>query len=157
MSADSCGVSIFVWVLNVMWLLQSKWVPIFIGCLFSESVGGYSLPHWISMVDLDREIKAFVLTSLSNVLCWISMWCDRVVPKCWTKILGGKTNLIMGDTIICIVNTYMWRTDCKLDQFVNRPLVYIPVIQFLNWLARFQLYKVKWSHLENRQNGLKAG
>ena len=44
----------------------------------------------------------------------------------------------------------LW-TDFKLDQFVNRPLVYTPVIQFLNWLARFQLYKVKWSSLETRQ------
>ena len=51
----------------------------------------------------------------------------------------------------------MLRTDLKLDQFVNGPPVYEPVIQFLNWLARFQLYTVKWSHLETRTNGLKAG
>ena len=36
---------------------------------------------------------------------------------------------------------YMLQTNCKLDQFVNGPPVYKPVIQFLNWLAGFQLYK----------------
>ena len=41
----------------------------------------------------------------------------------------------------------MLRTDCKLDQFVNGPPVYKPVNRFLNWLARFQLYKAKWSRL----------
>ena len=52
---------------------------------------------------------------------------------------------------------YMLRTDCKLDQFVNGPPVYKPVIQFLNGLACFQLYIAKWSRLETRPNGLKAG
>ena len=42
---------------------------------------------------------------------------------------------------------YMLRTDCKLDQFVNGSPVYKPVNRFLNWLARFQLYKAKWSRL----------
>ena len=40
------------------------------------------------------------------------------------------------------------------------PLVYKPVVQFLNWLARFQLYKAKWSwaeHFESWPNGLEAG
>ena len=37
---------------------------------------------------------------------------------------------------------YMLQTNYKLDQFVNGPVVYKPVIQFLNWLARFQSYKV---------------
>ena len=38
--AFSCGMPIFVWVLiNAMWLLKSKWVPIFMGCLFC--VGAY--------------------------------------------------------------------------------------------------------------------
>ena len=38
--AFSCGVPIFVWVLtNTMWLLQSKWVPIFMMCWFC--VGAY--------------------------------------------------------------------------------------------------------------------
>ena len=39
MGALSCGVPIFVWVLiNVMWLLQSKLVPIFMGCLFRVGI-----------------------------------------------------------------------------------------------------------------------
>ena len=42
---------------------------------------------------------------------------------------------------------YMLRTDCQLDQFVNGQIVYKSVIHFLNWLARFQLYKAKRSHL----------
>ena len=37
MGAFSCGVPIFV--INAMWLLKSKWVPIFMGCLFC--VGAY--------------------------------------------------------------------------------------------------------------------
>ena len=36
---------------------------------------------------------------------------------------------------------YMLWTDCKLDQSVNGPPVYKPAIQFLKWLAHFQLYK----------------
>ena len=46
-----------------------------------------------------------------------------------------------------VESMYMLRTDCKLDQFVNGPLVYKLVNRFLNWLARFQLYKAKWSRL----------
>ena len=40
-----------------------------------------------------------------------------------------------------MIVVYMLQTDCKLDQFVNGPPVYKPVIEYLNWLARFQLYK----------------
>ena len=50
----------------------------------------------------------------------------------------------------------LW-TDCKLELFVNGAPLYKPIIQFLNWLARFQLYKVNLSCLETRPNGLKAG
>ena len=46
------------------------------------------------------------------------------------------THCEQGDTL-----KYMLGTDYKLYQFVNRPPVYKPVIQFLNWLACFQLYK----------------
>ena len=52
---------------------------------------------------------------------------------------------------------YMLQINCKLDQFVNGPPVCKLVIQFLNWLARFQLNKVKWYCSETRPNGLKAG
>jgi len=41
--------------------------------------------------------------------------------------------------------------------FVNGPPVYKLIIQFLNWLASFQLYKVKWCCLKTGRNGLKAG
>ena len=41
-------------------------------------------------------------------------------------------------------------------QFVNRPVVYELVIHLLNWLAYFQLQKVKRSYLETRPNCLKA-
>ena len=51
----------------------------------------------------------------------------------------------------------MLRNNYKLDQFVSGPFVYKLVIQFLNWLACFQLYKVKLSRLETRPNGLKDG
>ena len=44
----------------------------------------------------------------------------------------------------------------QLDQFVNGPMVYKPIIPFLNLLTHFQLYKAKWSHLETRLNSLKA-
>ena len=43
-------------------------------------------------------------------------------------------------SLITIPN-WMLRTNYKLDQFVNGPPVYKLVIQFLNWLACFQLYK----------------
>ena len=164
MSAYSCGVSIFVWVLNVMWLLQSKWVPIFMGCLFSESVGGYSLPHWISMVDLDREIKAFVLTSLSNVLCWISMWCDRVVPKYWTKILGGKTKPYYG---------WHHNMDCEYIYVANRLQTWPvckwatglytshPVFKLVGPLSIIQSevvpFRKQAERFESWSNGLEAG
>ena len=38
-----------------------------------------------------------------------------------------------------------YATDCKLDRFVNGPLIYKPVIHFLNTT-------VKWSCLETRLN-----
>ena len=64
----------------------------------------------------------------------------------------------------CQFFMYMLRIDCKLDQFVSGSPVYKSVVQFLNWLARFQLYKTKWSRLdtgferfESWPNGLKAG
>ena len=49
-------------------------------------------------------------------------------------VLDIFSNLI--GSLLLLVN--MLRTDCKLDQFVNGPPVYKPVIQFFNWLARFQ-------------------
>lgn len=56
------------------------------------------------------------------------------------------------------------RTDCKLDQFVNGPRVYKPVIQFLNLVARFQFYKTTLAvpfrnqaeRFENRSSDLRA-
>ena len=56
----------------------------------------------------------------------------------FNSISGVRERVIRVSCYVC-----MWQTDCKLDQFVNGPPVYKPVIQFLNWLARFQLYKAK--------------
>ena len=52
---------------------------------------------------------------------------------------------------------YMFWANCKLNQLKNGPPVYKLVIQFVNWLAHFQLYETKWSHLETRLNILKTG
>ena len=41
------------------------------------------------------------------------------------------------------------RTGFKLDKLINGH-------QFLNWLVCFRLYKVKWSRLDTRPNGLKS-
>ena len=51
----------------------------------------------------------------------------------------------------------MLQTEYKPNRFVNRPPIYEPIIQLLNWFARFWLYKVKWSCSETSLNGLKAG
>ena len=67
-----------------------------------------------------------------------------------------------------IANLTMQFIQCSLTHCTERCLVQKhcvdilqtfpkPVIQFLNWLAHFQLYKAKWSRLETRPNGLKAG
>ena len=58
----------------------------------------------------------------------------------------GGHNLLEG-TLFVGGTLFMLQTDCKLDQFVNGPPVYKPVNRLINWLARFQLYKAKWSRL----------
>lgn len=57
-------------------------------------------------------------------------------------------------TVLCSLQVL--QTNCKLDQFENRPPVHKQVIQFF-WSAHFWIYKAKWSLIETRLNGLEAG
>ena len=62
MGAFSCGMPIFVWVLiNSMWLLSSKWVPILMGCLFC--VGAYYPNFTVGGCIFKREEDFFAITS----------------------------------------------------------------------------------------------
>ena len=80
-AAFSCGVPIFVWVLiNAMWLLQSKWVPIFMGCLFC--VGAY-YPNF--MVDeANTAAYAFIQVELAaQVYCHLCSCTSKKKKNCY--------------------------------------------------------------------------
>ena len=102
----------------------------------------------------------FVLFSAGKFGRWASAltvrWWPPLVKTCslisWVLILIWTFLLLSLSDIQCM----LW-ANCKLNQLKNGPPVYKPVIQFVNWLAHFQLYETKWSHLKTRLNILKTG
>ena len=81
----------------------------------------------------------------------------RLLSKSCSQLTNSSARFLNGTTLFCIVESWPTSSEKLDDQFINQSPGYKLIIQFLNWLACFQLYKTKWSRLETGPNGLKPG
>ena len=92
MGAFSSGVPIFVWVLiNAMWLLKSKWVPIF--------MGGYFV--WV-LITPTLQYCYIIITAVNPIMA--VHYYGATVPQQSVLTLNSnmmRTNLLNHVSIIC--------------------------------------------------------
>ena len=116
-------------------------------------VGTISIPvNWWLITSIGHLHTHTHICTLQLLMCTVhTIQCKRpvITCKCYDNCVQLLTNGVLKGCML--------QTKCKLDLFANGPLVYKLIIQFLKWLACFQLYKANWSHLETRLNGFKAG
>ena len=127
-----------------------------IGILIASG-GAYirTIRSYLTSCEYVRSSRTYVCSSRRKFVT-LALWTCREASRATRKVFIAVYRiswLILCQWLAFGARTarrvsMLW-TDCKLDQFVNRPLQTWPVckwattvLQFFNWLAHFQSYKV---------------
>ena len=101
MGAFSSGVPIFVSVLtNTMWLLKSKWVPIFMWCLFV----------WVLIIPILRYCYT-IITAVSPIMA--VHYYDATVPQ--QSVLTLNSNMIRTNLLNHVSALGTFAYDCCIS------------------------------------------